>query len=112
MMKRLHFLKSSIDSHNPHETTLRMRDNAMKQRDERILELWKREKNKVDVEILVNESYKKNASKVRNDFSDDNFNQKSIADDLASNSINSDVDKSKEFNALQQNSLFSSIHGH
>ena len=28
MMKRLNFLRNSLDSHNPHETTLRMRDNA------------------------------------------------------------------------------------
>ena len=41
----------------------------MAQRDHRILELWKREKNKVDVETLVNESYRENASKIRNDFS-------------------------------------------
>ena len=41
MMKRLHFLRNSLDTHNPHETTLRMRDNALKKRDERILELWR-----------------------------------------------------------------------
>ena len=43
MMKRLNFLRSSLDSHNPHETTIRMRDIAAKRRDERILELWRKD---------------------------------------------------------------------
>ena len=73
MMKRLHFLKNSLDSHNPHETTLRMRDNAIKQRDERILELWKKEKGKPDVEKLVQDSHRKHAKTVRKDFSDLDF---------------------------------------
>ena len=72
----------------------------MAQRDHRILELWKREKNKVDVETLVNESYRENASKIRNDFSEDAIGHKNMVDDLASNSINSDVNMSKDHNAL------------
>ena len=40
MMKRLNYLMNSLEQHDPHETTLRMRDNAQKRRDERILELW------------------------------------------------------------------------
>ena len=43
MMKRLNFLRNSLDSHNPHETTIRMRDIASKRRDERILELWRKD---------------------------------------------------------------------
>ncbi len=53
MMKRLNFLRNSLDSHNPHETTIRMRDNANKKRDERILELWRKEQLKPTVEELV-----------------------------------------------------------
>ena len=101
MMKRLHFLKNSVDIHNPHETTLRMRDNAMKCRDERILELWKREKNKVDVEVLVEENYKKHQNKVRNDFSREHLAiQSNFADELATNSIHSDADTTKGVDAL------------
>lgn len=53
MMKRLNFLLASLDSHNPHETTLRMRDNANKRRDERILELWRKDQSMPTVEQLV-----------------------------------------------------------
>ena len=49
-MKRLHFLRNSLESHDPHETTLRMRDNAQKKRDERIFELWRKEQMKPNVE--------------------------------------------------------------
>ena len=42
-MKRLNFLRNSLDSHNPHETTERMREVAARRRDERILELWRKE---------------------------------------------------------------------
>ena len=34
MMERLNFLRNSLDSHNPHETTIRMRDIAAKRCDE------------------------------------------------------------------------------
>lgn len=50
MMKRLNFLRSSLDSHNPHETTIRMRDIASKRRDERILELWRKDQMRPTVE--------------------------------------------------------------
>lgn len=43
MIKRLNYLRNSLDSHNPHETTNRMRGIAAKRRDERILELWRKE---------------------------------------------------------------------
>lgn len=53
MMKRLNFLRNSLDSHNPHDTTIRMRDNAAKRRDERILELWRKDQMMPSVETLI-----------------------------------------------------------
>ena len=73
MMKRLHFLRNSLDSHNPHETTLRMRDNAAKKRDERILELWNRDKMQPPVEELVQRMRVEQSKQPRHDFSEHDF---------------------------------------
>ena len=73
MMKRLHFLRNSLDSHNPQETTLRMRDNAARKRDERILELWNRDKAQPPVEELVQRMRAEQAKQQRHDFSEHDF---------------------------------------
>ena len=73
MMKRLHFLRNSLDSHNPQETTLRMRDNAARKRDERILELWNRDKAQPPVEELVRRAREQQAKQPRHDFSEHDF---------------------------------------
>ena len=78
MMKRLHFLRNSLDTHNPHETTLRMRDNALKKRDERILELWNREMTQPTVEDLVTKMRNEVAIRERNDFNDDLTEDRSL----------------------------------
>lgn len=41
MLKRLNFIKGSLENHDPKETTARLRQNAKEKRDERIYELWK-----------------------------------------------------------------------
>ena len=53
MLKRLNFLRNSLSSHNPRETTQYLRDHANKIRDERILELWKIDQEKPSVYELV-----------------------------------------------------------
>jgi len=40
MLKRLNFLRNSLESNNPRETTQHLREDATKRRDQRILELW------------------------------------------------------------------------
>ena len=99
MMKRLHFLRNSLDTHNPHETTLRMRDNALKKRDERILELWNREMTQPTVDELVANMRNEVAIRERNDFGDDLTEDKSF------------ISKDGQRQQLQQNSIFSSIGG-
>lgn len=74
MMKRLNFLRNSLDSHNPHDTTIRMRDNAQKKRDERILELWRKDQMQPTVEMLISKLHTSRSKHVRNDFSDENNN--------------------------------------
>lgn len=70
MMKRLNFLRSSLDSHNPHETTIRMRDIAAKRRDERILELWRKDQMRPTVEQLVSRVAWNKQRQERHDWSD------------------------------------------
>ena len=72
MMKRLNFLRNSLDSHNPHETTLRMRDNAQKKRDERILELWRKDQMQPSVETLISRMVQGKGKQVRQDWPEDN----------------------------------------
>ena len=53
MLKRLNFLRNSLETHNTRETTHHLRDQALKKRDERILELWKNDLEKPSVYEMV-----------------------------------------------------------
>jgi hypothetical protein len=53
MLKRLNYLRNSLENHNPRETTVHLRDVATKRRDERILELWKTDLEKPSVYDMV-----------------------------------------------------------
>jgi len=53
MLKRLNFLRNSLENHNPRETTQYLREMALKRRDERILELWKSDLEKPSVYEMV-----------------------------------------------------------
>jgi hypothetical protein len=59
MLKRLNFLKNSLEANNPRETTHHLREEATKKRDERILELWQSEIEKPSVHEIVYEMKKK-----------------------------------------------------
>ena len=43
MLKRLNFLKTSLDSHSPRQTTTNLRLKAVKKRDDRVYEIWKKD---------------------------------------------------------------------
>jgi hypothetical protein len=43
MLKRLNFLKTSLDGHSPRQTTNNIRLKSFKKRDERVLETWKKD---------------------------------------------------------------------
>lgn len=53
MLKRLTFLRNSLESHDPNQTTQHLRDDGVKKRDERILELWKNDLEKPSVYEMV-----------------------------------------------------------
>lgn len=43
MMKRMSFIRNSLETHDPRDTLAHMRQEAKKKRDERVLELWKKD---------------------------------------------------------------------
>jgi hypothetical protein len=43
MMKRMNYIRSTIDGHDPREVTSKIRLEASKKRDERIFEIWKKD---------------------------------------------------------------------
>lgn len=53
-LKRLNYLRNSLDAHNSRITTEHLRENAQSKRDERILELWSKDAAKPSVSSLVN----------------------------------------------------------
>ncbi|CDW76392.1 UNKNOWN [Stylonychia lemnae] len=66
MLKRLNFLKTSLDSHSPRQTTTNLRLKAVKKRDDRVYEIWRKELEAPTVhEILAN--YLKNKHPVNVD---------------------------------------------
>lgn len=58
MIKRLNYLRNSLETHNSRETTQHLRDEAEKRRDERIMELWKNDLEKPSVYDLVSKMKK------------------------------------------------------
>lgn len=91
-----------------------MRDNASKKRDERILELWRKDQMQPTVETLVSRMVQGKGKQVRHDWSDDNTNDgESVMPETDMRSIISTDDKMgpSPNQQLMQNSLFSSIQG-
>jgi hypothetical protein len=43
MMKRMNYIRNNLDLHNPREMTSKIRAESIKKRDERIMELWKKD---------------------------------------------------------------------
>jgi len=53
MLKRLNFLRGSLDQHDPMESTVKMRKIAKQKRDERIYELWKKDTEAPTVQDMI-----------------------------------------------------------
>ena len=53
MLKRLNFLKGSLDQHDPLESTAKMRKIAIQKRDERVYELWKKDTEAPSVQEMI-----------------------------------------------------------
>lgn len=41
MVKRMNFIRNSLDQHNPREVTTKIREHATRKKEERMMELWK-----------------------------------------------------------------------
>jgi len=68
MLKRLNFLRNSLDLHNSRVTTEALRDNAARKRDERILELWSKDQSRPSVPQLVEKMRWEKMNEKRDDF--------------------------------------------
>lgn len=61
-------IRSTLDSHDPKEVTHKIRQEALRQRDERILELWKKDQEQPKVGQLIEALKKERLKQPRNDF--------------------------------------------
>jgi anti-sigma-K factor RskA len=52
-LKRLNFLKQSLEAHDPKDTTARLRILANQKRDDRMLELWKQDQEGPSIAEMV-----------------------------------------------------------
>eukprot|EP00347_Sterkiella_histriomuscorum_P006612 403352105 len=68
MLKRLNFLKTSLDGHSPRQTTTNMRLKTKKKRDDRVIEIWKKEMEAPTVPDIL-QNYLKNKKPVTIDLS-------------------------------------------
>lgn len=53
MMKRMNYIRNTIEIHDPKEVTSKIRIEAQKKRDERIMELWKKDLENPKISDLI-----------------------------------------------------------
>ena len=58
MLKRLNFIKSSLEAHSPRGTTAQLRLKAQQKREERVVEIWKREFEMPSVQEILSQHLK------------------------------------------------------
>ena len=58
MLKRLNFLKSSLETHSPRQTTNNMRLKSLQKRDSRIVDTWKKEMETPSVSDILSQYLK------------------------------------------------------
>jgi len=63
LLKRLNFIKNSLDCHSPKETTNSIRIKALKKRDDRLMQIWRKEMEQPSVSDILS----KNAGKLRSE---------------------------------------------
>ena len=55
MLKRLNFLKNSLDGHSPRQTTEVLRHKSVNRRDQRLVDIWKKEYEHPSVKEIIGE---------------------------------------------------------
>lgn len=68
MMKRMNYIRNNLDLSNPREQTSKIRLEATKKRDERILELWKKDSEYPKIGDLIANLKNEKSRIQRNDF--------------------------------------------
>lgn len=68
MMKRMHHIRNSLEAHDPKQTTSQIRQIANTKRDQRVLELWKKDVMSPKVTDIIGKFRFDRQSQGRNDF--------------------------------------------
>ena len=58
MLKRLNFLKSSLETHSPRQTTNNIRIKSLQKRDSRVADTWKKEMETPSVKDILSQYLK------------------------------------------------------
>ena len=99
MMKRMNYIRNTLDQHDPQELTSKVRQDASKKRDERIFELWRKDQEQPKVSELV-AKLKEDSLKRPKQF----FNTEEIMDAATDEQL-------IKANELAENSIFSTNQG-
>ena len=70
MVKRMNYIRNTLDQHDPHAATEIIRKTANKKKEHRIIELWKEDMSQPKVGDLIKKMQKLKDAEDRNDFPD------------------------------------------
>lgn len=114
MMKRMNFIRNSLETHDPRDTTAHIRQEANKKRDERVLELWKKDLEAPKVSDIISKFRSQRQQHKRSDFEDFEHTEVSIEQSdrpLALPAIEQSIQENSFNNSkwkdLAENSIFS-----
>ena len=111
-MKRMNYIRNNLDMSNPREVTHQIRQEAKKKRDERILELWKKDSEYPNIGDLI-QSLKNDKNRVpRQDFIEVQNQLDVSLDSMQMTEQSKEISPQRDKNEqLQENSIFSTTLG-
>ncbi len=115
MMKRMSFIRNSLETHDPKETTAHIRQEANKRRDERVLELWKKDIEAPRVTDII-QKFRMQRQTRRNDFDDFEHTEVTLENSArplalpaieGSLAVETSFTANTKFGGMAENSIFS-----
>lgn len=73
MMKRMNYIRNTLEQHDPHEMTSKVRQDANRKRDERIFELWRKDQEQPKVSELVSKLKEESIRKPKQYFAEESL---------------------------------------
>ena len=114
-MKRMSFIRNSLETHDPKETTAHIRQEANKRRDERVLELWKKDIEAPRVTDII-QKFRTQREARRNDFDDFEHTEVTLENSArplalpaieGSLAVETSFTANTKFGGMAENSIFS-----